>query len=68
MIIKEVRGRVGVVTIDRHERRNALDLEHVDLRPAVADVVTRFLDDPVTWVLIAIGYSLAFPCRATSAA
>ena len=27
-----------------------------------------FLDDPVTWVLIAIGYSLAFPCRATSAA
>lgn len=24
----------------------ALDLEHVDLRPAVADVVTRFLDDP----------------------
>ena len=29
---------------------------------------TGFLDDPVTWVLIAIGYSLAFPCRATSAA
>ncbi|OJU95880.1 MAG: hypothetical protein BGO23_09900 [Solirubrobacterales bacterium 67-14] len=27
-----------------------------------------FLDDPVTWVIIAIGYSLAFPCRATSAA
>lgn len=27
-----------------------------------------FLDDPVTWVLIAFGYSLAFPCRATSAA
>ncbi len=27
-----------------------------------------YLDDPVTWVLIAIGYSLAFPCRATSAA
>jgi len=27
-----------------------------------------FLDDPVTWVLLAIGYSLAFPCRATSAA
>ncbi|MGA7396137.1 MAG: O-antigen ligase family protein [Solirubrobacterales bacterium] len=27
-----------------------------------------FLDDPITWVLIAIGYSLAFPCRATSAA
>jgi hypothetical protein len=27
-----------------------------------------FLDDPVTWVLIAVGYSLAFECRATSAA
>jgi hypothetical protein len=27
-----------------------------------------YLDDPVTWVLIAIGYSLAFPCRVTSAA
>lgn len=27
-----------------------------------------FLDDPVTWVLVAIGYSLAYPCRATSAA
>jgi putative inorganic carbon (hco3(-)) transporter len=27
-----------------------------------------FLDDPITWVLIAIGYSLAYPCRATSAA
>jgi len=27
-----------------------------------------FLEDPITWVLIAIGYSLAFPCRATSAA
>ncbi len=25
-----------------------------------------FLDDPLTWVLIAVGYSLAFPCRATS--
>jgi putative inorganic carbon (hco3(-)) transporter len=27
-----------------------------------------FLDDPVTWVLLAIGCSLAYPCRATSAA
>ncbi len=27
-----------------------------------------FLDDPLTWVLIAVGYSLAFPCRVTSAA
>lgn len=27
-----------------------------------------FLNDPITWVLMAIGYSLAFPCRDTSAA
>lgn len=27
-----------------------------------------FLGDPITWVLVAIGYSLAFPCRAISAA
>lgn len=27
-----------------------------------------FLADPVSWVLMAIGYSLAFPCRDTSAA
>ncbi|KAB7744828.1 enoyl-CoA hydratase [Nostocoides sp. F2B08] len=40
MILSEVRGRVGVVTIDRHERRNALDLEHVeDLRDAVDALV-----------------------------
>ena len=40
MILSEVRGRVGVVTIDRHERRNALDLEHVeDLRDSVDALV-----------------------------
>ena len=42
MILSEVRGRVGVVTIDRHERRNALDLEHVeDLRDAVDTLVSE---------------------------
>lgn len=40
MIIKETIGRVGVVTIDRHERRNALDLAHVEaLRAAVDDLL-----------------------------
>jgi enoyl-CoA hydratase len=40
VIIMEVRDRVGVVTIDRHERRNALDLKHVeDLRAAVDDLL-----------------------------
>jgi len=40
VIVKEVRGRVGVVTMDRHERRNALDLAHVkDLRASVDDLL-----------------------------
>lgn len=33
----EVRGRVGVVTIDRQERRNALDAEHCDALRARLD-------------------------------
>ena len=40
MIRAEIHERVGLVTIDRHERRNALDLEHVEgLRSAVDDLV-----------------------------
>lgn len=40
MIRSEVSARVGIVTIDRHERRNALDLAHVeDLRKAVDDLL-----------------------------
>ena len=39
MIRAEIHERVGLVTIDRHERRNALDLEHVEgLRSAVDDL------------------------------
>ncbi|WP_432848719.1 enoyl-CoA hydratase [Amycolatopsis sp. CA-161197] len=42
MITSEVRDDVGVVAIDRHERRNALDVEHLDeLRAAVEDVGPR---------------------------
>jgi enoyl-CoA hydratase len=42
VIITDLQDRVGVVTIDRHERRNALDLEHVeDLRDAVDALVAE---------------------------
>ncbi|MEV8607003.1 enoyl-CoA hydratase [Amycolatopsis sp. NPDC051373] len=42
MITTEVRGEVGVIALDRHERRNALDVEHcVDLRKAVLDLGPR---------------------------
>ncbi|MEU4669284.1 enoyl-CoA hydratase-related protein [Amycolatopsis sp. NPDC023774] len=42
MITSEVRDDVGIVAIDRHERRNALDVEHLDdLRKAVEDVGPR---------------------------
>src|SRR5690349_4397176 len=40
MIISEIRDRVGLITIDRDERRNALDVEHcVALRDAVIGLV-----------------------------
>lgn len=42
MIRAEIRDRVGIVTIDRHERRNALDLEHVEgLRENVDDLLSE---------------------------
>jgi len=42
VILAEVRDRVGVVTIDRHERRNALDQAHVDaLRENVDDLLSE---------------------------
>ena len=37
MIRTETRGDVGIVTIDRHERRNALDLAHVEDLGAAVD-------------------------------
>ena len=40
MIRSEIIDQVGLVTIDRHERRNALDLTHVEaLREAVDDLL-----------------------------
>jgi enoyl-CoA hydratase len=39
MIGAEVRGEVGLVTVDRHERRNALDLDHCrDLHKTAVDL------------------------------
>src|SRR5437868_8577786 len=39
MIRTEERGRVGLIRIDRHEQRNALDVEHCErLRDALGEV------------------------------
>lgn len=41
MIKHEMRDRVGLIVIDRHERRNALDVDHLD---ALHDAVGECLD------------------------
>ncbi|MDO5502686.1 MAG: enoyl-CoA hydratase [Actinomycetia bacterium] len=42
MIRAELWKRVGIITIDRHERRNALDLQHVEaLQAAVDDLLAE---------------------------
>jgi enoyl-CoA hydratase len=39
MITTEIRGAVGLIVLDRHDKRNALDVEHLDaLRAAVLDL------------------------------
>jgi enoyl-CoA hydratase len=48
---------VVTITIDRPERRNALDMEHFD---ALADAWKRFRDDPDAWVAIVTGVDDAF--------
>ncbi|MFC9454510.1 enoyl-CoA hydratase [Streptomyces sp. NPDC056983] len=41
MITTELRDTVGVITLDRHEKRNALDIEHLDaLHTAVDELAT----------------------------
>jgi enoyl-CoA hydratase len=45
------------ITIDRPERRNALDMEHFD---ALADAWKRFRDDSDAWVAIVTGVDDAF--------
>jgi enoyl-CoA hydratase/carnithine racemase len=52
-----VDDHVVTVTIDRPERRNALDLEHFD---ALADAWKRFRDDPDAWVAVVTGVDDAF--------
>src|SRR5881628_3040939 len=48
----EKRGRIVTITIDRPERRNALDLEHFG---QLADAWVRFRDDDEAWVAILTG-------------
>ncbi len=53
----EKRDRVALITIDRLERRNALDLEHFG---HLANAWIRFRDDPDLWVAIITGKQDAF--------
>lgn len=48
---------VVTITIDRPERRNALDLDHFE---ALAEAWHRFADDPDAWVAIVTGVDDAF--------
>ena len=48
----ETRGRVALITIDRLEARNSLDLAHFG---ALANAWLRFRDDPDLWVAIITG-------------
>src|SRR5947208_14638276 len=48
----EKRGRIVTITIDRPERRNALDLEHFG---QLADSWVRFRDDDGAYVAILTG-------------
>ena len=49
MITHESRGRVGVVTLRRHERRNALDVEHL---VALREAVEALLSDGVRSIVV----------------
>jgi len=48
----EVRDRVGTVTIDRQERRNALDQSTMH---AIVEAFDRFDSDPEVWVAVLTG-------------
>lgn len=60
-ILSTRRGHVGWVTIDRHERRNALDL---DSRLALREALAAFDDDPEVRVVVLTGAGSAF-CAGT---
>jgi enoyl-CoA hydratase len=53
----EKRGKVALITIDRLEARNSLDLAHFG---ALANAWIRFRDDPDLWVAIVTGRSDVF--------
>jgi enoyl-CoA hydratase len=54
MIHFDVRGRVGLATIDRPERRNALNGEHCD------DLVERLTESPALRAVVVTGAGSAF--------
>lgn len=53
----ETRGHVALITIDRLERRNSLDLEHFG---HLANAWLKFRDDPDLWVAIITGKADVF--------
>jgi enoyl-CoA hydratase len=54
---EQVSGHVVVITIDRPERRNALDLDHMR---QLGDAWRRFAADPNDWVAVITGVGRAF--------
>lgn len=49
MITTEIRGEVGLIVLDRHDKRNALDLEHLDaLREAVRELAGKVRAQVIT--------------------
>jgi enoyl-CoA hydratase len=57
----DVEGHVAIVTLDRPEVRNALDLESLD---ALEAALVRFRDDPDLWVAILTGANGCFSAGA----
>jgi hypothetical protein len=73
-VMPGLRRRAGDASLDADPDRGPPPAARAAVLAAYVAVLVHtltyagYLDDPVTWVLLAVGYSLAFPCRATSAA
>ena len=52
LVAVEQRGRVTVITLQRHEKRNAFDPH---LRRALDEAINKFEDDPEQWVAVLTG-------------
>ncbi|MDG2112212.1 MAG: enoyl-CoA hydratase-related protein, partial [Actinomycetota bacterium] len=52
LVAVEQRGRITIITLQRHEKRNAFD---PDLSHALDDAINGFEDDPDQWVAVLTG-------------